>query len=172
MVIVFLISPLLPQVGSVGFSTMGLLQGQFWTLVTSMFVHVDLLHLAVNMFFLYIFGNALEFEIRARKTLVVFFIAGVLTLVLGIPFYSPDTHIVGSSIAISALAGAALLIVKIDKPASPLVLYAPIGLVAIIYVIFNVFMLIFDRSGGVAWPSHIIGFVIGVNFGLMWRKRI
>ena len=172
MLIVFVMSLLLPQVGSLGFSAIGFLQGQFWTLITSIFLHVDLFHLGVNMFFLYIFGNALESEIGARKTLVIFFIAGVLTLVVGIPFYSRDTHIVGSSIAVSALAGGALVVLKLDKPSSPLVLFAPIGLVAIIYLIFNVFMLIYDQSGGVAWPSHIIGFVVGAILGLMWRRTV
>jgi membrane associated rhomboid family serine protease len=160
-----------PQADLLGFSTTGLLQGQFWTLITSMFVHVDLFHLAVNMFFLYLFGNALEEEIGARRTTAIFFTAGIVSLIAGIPFYSPETHIVGSSIAVSALVGAGLVVVKLDKPSSPLLLFAPLGLVAMVYIIFNVFMLLNDQSGGVAWPSHVIGFFMGVVFGLVWRGR-
>src|SRR5882672_10384444 len=79
-----------------GFSTSGFLQGQFWTPVTSMFVHVDLFHLGTNLLFLYIFGTALEERIGALRTMVIFFTAGILSLLVGVPFYSPDTHIVGS----------------------------------------------------------------------------
>ena len=156
-------------ISDVGFSTSGFLQGQFWTPVTSMFVHVDLFHLAFNLLFLFIFGVALEDKIGAKKAVAIFFIAGVLSLLVGIPFYSPDTRIVGASIAVSALVGA--VVVLSPNRNSPLVLFAPLGLVAMIYLIFNAFMLIFDQSGGIAYQSHIIGFFTGLIFGLAWRKR-
>lgn len=171
MSIAFLISLSVPQADSLGFSTVGLSQGQFWTLTTSMFVHVDLFHLAVNMLFLYVFGNALEEKIGAGRTMATFFVAGALSLIVGIPFYSPETHILGSSIAVSAMVGAALVLLDMDKPSSPLVLFAPLGLVAMVYIIFNIFMLIYDVSGGIAWPSHVIGFFMGAAFGLVWRRR-
>ena len=135
-----------------------------------MFVHVDLFHLAFNLFFLYVFGIALEDKIGPRKTVATFFIAGVLSLLVGIPFYSADTRIVGASIAVSALIGA-VIVLNPDSKSSPLFLYLPLGLVALIYVIFNAFMLIYDQSGGVAWPSHIIGFCFGVLLGVLWKQE-
>lgn len=152
-----------------GFSTSGLLHGQFWTPLTSIFVHVDLFHLAFNLLFLYVFGIALEDKIGPKRTLAIFFIAGVVTLIVGIPFYSPDTHIVGASIAVSALVGAAVVLTP--NKSSPLLLFAPIGLVATIYLIFNGFMLVVDQSGGVAYQSHVIGFFVGAIFGFAWRKK-
>jgi uncharacterized protein len=152
-----------------GFSAKGLLQGQFWTLLTSMFVHVDLFHLAFNLFFLYVFGTALEEKIGSKKTVAIFFAAGVLSLLIGIPFYSPDTRIVGASIGVSALVGA--VVVLSPNTRTPLLLFAPLGLVAMIYLIFNAFMLLFDQTGGIAYQSHIIGLLLGVVFGLVWRKR-
>jgi membrane associated rhomboid family serine protease len=152
-----------------GFSTWGLLQGQVWTLVTSMFVHVDLFHLAFNLLFLYVFGIALEDRIGAEKTMAIFFAAGVLSLLLGIPFYSPDTRIVGASIAVSALVGAGVVLTP-DRRSS-LLLFAPLGLVAVIYLIFNAFMITIDQTGGVAYQSHVIGFFIGVIFGLAGRRE-
>jgi membrane associated rhomboid family serine protease len=152
-----------------GFSTSGFLQGQFWMPVTSMFVHVDLFHLGTNLLFLYIFGIALEERIGALRTMVIFFTAGILSLFAGVPFYSPDTHIVGSSIAVSALVGAAVVLAP--SRSSPLTLFAPLGLVATIYLIFNTFMLTVDQTGGVAYQSHVIGFSIGLILGFAWRKR-
>jgi uncharacterized protein len=151
-----------------GFSTSGLLHGQFWTLLTSMFVHVDLFHLTFNLFFLYVFGAALEDTIGPKKTLTIFFVAGFMSLILGIPSYSAAIRIVGASIAVSALAGA--VVVLAPNRNSPLLFFAPLGLVATIYLIFNAFMLFYDQTGGVAYQSHIIGFFIGMIFGLAWRK--
>jgi membrane associated rhomboid family serine protease len=156
------------EISYLGFSTSGFLAGQFWTLVTSMFVHVDLFHLAFNLFFLYVFGIALEEKIGPKKTIAIFFVAGVLSLLIGIPFYSPDTRIVGASIAVSALVGA--VVVLSPNSHSPLLLFAPLGLVAIIYLIFNAFMLFYDQTSGIAYQSHIIGLLIGVVSGLVWRK--
>ena len=153
-----------------GFSTSGLLRGQFWTPLTSMFVHVDLYHLAFNLLFLYVFGTALEDKIGAKKTLGIFLVGGIESLFIGIPFYPADTRIVGASIAVSALLGAVMVLNPTVK-SSVLLLYLPLGLVALIYVIFNLFMLIYDQGGGVAWPSHIIGFALGVVIGLSRRQR-
>jgi membrane associated rhomboid family serine protease len=158
-----------PSFAYLGFSTSGLLQGQFWTPLSSIFVHVDLFHLATNMLFLYIFGVALEEMIGAWRMVVIFFAVGILSLLAGAPFYSPDTHIVGSSIAVSALVGAAVVLAP--NRSSPLTLFAPLGLVATIYLIFNAFMLAFDQTGGIAYQSHVIGFFMGLILGFAWRKR-
>jgi membrane associated rhomboid family serine protease len=121
------------------------------------------------MLFLYIFGVALEEMIGAWRMSAIFFAVGVLSLLAGAPFYSPDTHIVGSSIAVSALVGAAVVLAP--NRSSPLTLFAPLGLVATIYLIFNAFMLAFDQTGGIAYQSHVIGFFMGLILGFAWRKR-
>jgi membrane associated rhomboid family serine protease len=158
-----------PAFSNLGFSTSGFLQGQFWTPVTSIFVHVDLFHLGTNILFLFIFGVALEERTGAWTTTAIFFSAGILSLLAGVPFYSPDTRIVGSSIAVSALVGAAMVLAP--NRSSPLTLFAPLGLVATIYLIFNAFMLTLDQTGGIAYQSHVIGFFIGLILGFAWRKR-
>jgi len=152
-----------------GFSTSGFLHGQFWTPLTSIFVHVDLFHLGTNVLFLYIFGVALEEKIGALRTMTIFFAAGIASLLAGVPFYSSDTHIVGASIAVSALVGAAVVLAP--NRSSPLLLFAPLGLVATIYLIFNAFMLAFDQTGGIAYQSHVIGFLVGLILGSAWRRR-
>ena len=60
------------------FSGVNHLKGRVWTLVTSLFLHGDIIHLAGNMFFLYIFGNTLEEEMGAAKTIGAFFIGGIV----------------------------------------------------------------------------------------------
>jgi len=54
------------------FSGAHLLQGRVWTVITGLFLHADVVHLAGNMVFLYVFGNTLENELKAKKTLLAF----------------------------------------------------------------------------------------------------
>jgi membrane associated rhomboid family serine protease len=151
-----------------GFSTMGLLRSQVWILITAPFIHVGVMHLAGNILFLYIFGNTLEEEIGSTKTIGLFFFGGAAALLIGIPFNPPNTHIVGSSIAVSTLLGAVILI-KPNKY-SP-VFFAPLGLVAVIYIIYNGFMIYYGQAGPIAYVSHVIGFLIGIPLGLAWRRK-
>jgi len=163
-------APNLPQLfGLLGFSAVGLARGEVWTLFTSMFVHVSVYHLAINLFFLYVFGTALEAEKGRGVVLAAFFVGGPLSLLVGIPLYSANTEIVGSSIAVSAVVGASL--VAIPQKKSPVYLfYAPLGLIAVIYVVFNTFFAYYGQTAaGIAYPSHVIGFIMGAGIALLAR---
>lgn len=45
---------------NLAFSLNNLVAGRAWTLITAIFVHANLIHLAGNMTFLYVFGNTLQ----------------------------------------------------------------------------------------------------------------
>jgi membrane associated rhomboid family serine protease len=92
------------------FSGDNLLNGRVWTLVTSLFLHGDILHLAGNMLFLYIFGNTIEEEMGATKTLGAFFIGGIITFPLSLLFYDWATPLIGASAAIFTIAAIVMLI--------------------------------------------------------------
>jgi membrane associated rhomboid family serine protease len=149
------------------FSGVNLLNGRVWTLVTSLFLHADILHLAGNMLFLYIFGNTLEEEIGAAKTLGVFFIGGIVTFPLSLLFYDWKTPLIGASAAIFTLAAVVMLI----KPLKLSILILPQGLIAILYFMYNALAIYSGAEGNVAYIAHIIGFAIGVPFGLAWSKN-
>lgn len=148
------------------FSTANLEAGRIWTLITTLFVHANLIHLLGNMLFLYVFGNTLENIVGGRNTLVAFFIGGVATLIFGIPFYPPNVPLVGASAAIFTLAATAMLVKPLKF--SWLFLFLPVGLVAIVYFLYNVFAVYGGLSGGVAYVSHVIGFLVGIPFGMAW----
>jgi len=150
------------------FSGDNLLNGRVWTLVTSLFLHGDILHLAGNMLFLYIFGNTLEEEMGAAKTLGAFFVGGIVTFPLSLLFYDWATPLIGASAAIFTLAAIVMLI----KPLKlSIFLFLPQGLVAILYFAYNALAVYSGTEGNVAYIAHIIGFAIGVPFGLAWSKK-
>jgi membrane associated rhomboid family serine protease len=149
------------------FSGNNLLNGRVWTLVTSLFLHADILHLAGNMLFLYIFGNTLEEEFGATKTLGVFFIGGILSFLLSLLFYDWSTPLIGASAAIFTLSA----IVMLTKPLKLSIIILPQGLIAILYFVYNALAIYAGAEGNVAYIAHIIGFAIGIPFGLAWSKN-
>jgi membrane associated rhomboid family serine protease len=154
---------------NLAFSTNSLVQGKAWTLVTALFVHADIFHLAGNMIFLYAFGNALEKEVGAAKTYLAFFAGGVLSLLLGVFFYDPNVYLIGASAAIFTLTAVVLLV----KPLKfSFIFFMPLGLVALIYIIFNIVAVQTGVEGNVAYVSHVIGFAVGIPLGAMWSKNL
>ena len=150
-----------------------LLQGKVWTPITALFLHADLMHLAGNMIFLFVFGNTLEREIGSKKTLTAFLIGGTLPFLLSIYFYDPETLLIGASAAIFTLTSIVMLV----KPLKfSLLFLMPQGLVAILYFIYNVAAVYFEVQGNVAFISHIIGFILGIPLGIAgskdWKKNL
>jgi len=121
------------------------------------------------MLFLYAFGNTLEKEVGAGKTMLAFFVGGVLSFLLGVFAYPPDVYLVGASAAIFALTAAVMLV----KPLKfSFIFLMPLGLVALIYIIYNVIAVYTGVEGNVAYISHVVGFAVGIPFGAVWTKNL
>ena len=80
-------------------------QGQVWRLFTSMFLHIGLIHLAVNCFSLYNIGTLLERFIGSLRFVVLYVLAG-LCGGLASYWFSPTSISAGASGAIFGLLGA------------------------------------------------------------------
>ncbi|MCL7416166.1 MAG: rhomboid family intramembrane serine protease [ANME-2 cluster archaeon] len=152
---------------NLAFSLMTLMRGNYYTLVTAIFVHADFLHLAGNMVFLYLFGTFLEDEIGPLRTGIAFFTGGILTFIISIPFY-PHSNMVGASAAIFTLMAVVLLVREASISGRFL---SPIGPLAILFFIFNLVAVNSIQSGNVAYISHAIGFITGLFFGANWNKE-
>jgi rhomboid protease GluP len=149
------------------FSGDNLLMGRAWTLVTSLFLHADILHLAGNMLFLYVFGNTMEEDLGATKTLGTFFFGGIVSFLLSLLFYNPATPLIGASAAIFTLSAIVMLI----KPLKFSILLLPQGLLALLYFVYNAVAVYSGAGGNVAYIAHLIGFAVGIPFGLAWSKN-
>jgi membrane associated rhomboid family serine protease len=135
-----------------------------WAIITSMFTHHDLWHIAVNMLTLYFYGSFLCQLIGARSLLIIYFCGGIL----GNIFYlllppSPFAIAIGASGAIFALGGAlAVLMPKLR-------VYIPVPMHLWIAVIGG--FLIMSWVPGIAWQAHLGGLVFGLIAGYYFRKR-
>jgi membrane associated rhomboid family serine protease len=93
-----------PYVRSVSFR--GLPDGEYYRLLTSGFLHVDVLHIASNMYVLYWVGRLLEPAIGRVRFVAIYF-TGMLAGSLGVLIVSPLSPTLGASGAIFGLMGAA-----------------------------------------------------------------
>ncbi len=150
------------------FSLQNLQDGRPWTLITAIFVHGSLIHLFSNMIFLYVFGNTLERVAGAGRMLFVFFLGGVLSFLLSLPFFPSGTTFVGASAAIFTLTAAVMLM---EPLRFSFLLLMPVGLVAILYFLYDAFAVYYNIESNVAYVSHIIGFALGTPFGVAWSSR-
>ncbi len=78
--------------------------GEYWRIVTGGFLHAGLLHLAFNMYALYIFGPALQREIGMAKTALVY-VGGLFGGSAAVLLFNFDTPTLGASGAVLGLAG-------------------------------------------------------------------
>jgi len=160
------------------FSYSNLLQRRIWTLVTALFVHANLLHLFGNMLFLFIFGNTLEKSAGARAYLATFFCGGFSSFLLSLLFMPRGAGMLGASAAIFTVAACVMLVQPLKFS---WVFLAPQGLVALIYFIYNLVVvshpsLVRGYDPHVAYIAHIIGFLVGIPFGVAlsrhWKKNL
>ncbi len=79
-------------------------QGQWWRLVTPMFLHEGLAHLGVNMFSLYMVGPLYERCVGSARFLYVYFFAGICGSVFSVA--ASKDPAVGASGAIFGIFGA------------------------------------------------------------------
>jgi membrane associated rhomboid family serine protease len=147
------------------FSLKNMQEGRVWTLITAIFVHASLIHLLGNMIFLYVFGNTLESVTNSKRMLTVFFVGGILSFPLSLPFFPSGSTFVRASAAIFTLAAVVMLL----KPLRfSWLLLMPVGMVAIVYFLYNALAVYFNLQSNVAYVSHVIGFSLGIPFGIAW----
>ena len=147
--------------------------GQWWRLVTSLFLHAGLLHLAMNMFALCVLGPFVEFALGFRRYLLVYLTAGVGsmgTVVMLASGPSSQQMTVGASGCIMGLVGAtgALMLRGWLREKA---LYARRRLTAVLAII--AMQTVFDSLvPQVSMTGHLSGAIIGFLTTMLLRDRL
>src|SRR4051812_26643869 len=105
--------------------------GDWWRLVTSGFLHAGFIHLAFNMFVLFVLGRILEPAIGVARFLGIYFVS-LLAGSLGALLLDPTTLTVGASGAIFGLMAATFVIARrrgVDQVASQIGFWIVLNLV-------------------------------------------
>lgn len=80
-------------------------QGEWWRLLTAMFLHVGILHLALNSFGLYVFGTLVEQVLGSGRLIVLYLVTGFCASAASFAFGSPAVAAVGASGAVFGMLG-------------------------------------------------------------------
>lgn len=155
-----------------------------YRLITSMFMHGGLAHIAGNMFFLYVFGDNIE-DRMGHFTFLGFYLAGgvLATLAHALLLPGSSTPLVGASGAVSAVLGAYILLFPRQRVLTFLPPFFVFWLPAWFYLGYWIIIQVMQGVGGlvagdaaregVAWWAHIGGFAFGMaTVNLLARKKI
>ncbi len=135
-----------------------------WALLTSIFLHGDIVHLLYNLFGLIIFGMILEHLIGTKRFLLVFFSAGLSASVISLFFYS---RVLGASGAIFGILGT-VAVLKPKLTVWVVNIPMPMWLAAIVWFLLDALRSFLPT--GIASLAHIGGLLIGLLFGFYWRQ--
>jgi len=144
---------------------------RFVTLITSIFLHADIFHLAGNMLYLWIFGDNVE-DVLGRAKYVAFYLGMGIAAALGHYAASPDSAkpLVGASGAISGVLGAYVLLFPRNRIRVLWmnVFYPKVFQVRAVWVLGFYFVLqviyavAFGPEAVVAYWAHVTGFACGL----------
>jgi membrane associated rhomboid family serine protease len=142
------------------------------SVLTAMFLHGGLLHLAGNMLFLFVFGNNVEDRLGHVRYLLFYLACGyVATYGFALSNPSGEDTLVGASGAIAGVLGAYLVLFPGARVTSlvPFLFFLPIWLPAwmVLGSWFVLQWLYFQgmataEGAGVAYLAHVVGFAAGV----------
>jgi membrane associated rhomboid family serine protease len=133
---------------------------QPWRMITTIFVHASILHIALNMYTLWIVGSMLEPLLGRARYAVLFFLSGLAGSVGVLLIANPLTAVVGASGAIFGLFGAFFVIQRrLGGNATQLLVLILINLV-----------IGFIPAFGIAWQAHVGGLIGGAILGLIYTE--
>ena len=152
------------------------------TLVTSMFLHGSILHVAGNMLYLFIFGAAVEEAMGHLRFLLFYFACGIAAALAMLAFTPASTvPVIGASGAIAGVLGAYFVLYPRAKiltilPIFVLMYFVEIPAIAYLLVwfiaqLYSGLTLTGETAGGVAWWAHVGGFMFGMVLGPMLGTR-
>ncbi|MBR9872206.1 MAG: rhomboid family intramembrane serine protease [Gammaproteobacteria bacterium] len=146
-------------------------------LLTYQFIHGGFMHLAGNMYFLWIIGDNLEDALGHGAFLVMYLFAGVMAALAELVFFDSSQGpllLVGASGSIAALFGLYLMWFRHASLTFMFFVYqkklAP-HWYFLIWSLINLFGM-FSGQGGVAWVAHLGGFALGLLLGYLLRDYV
>jgi len=135
------------------------LNGEYWQLLTSIFVHVDIIHLALNMLFLIIFGLRAEELFTTEEYFSVYMLSGLSGSLLTLFLMSQYTLSAGASGAIFGLYGAGIIYMR--KTFGQSILGA---------LLYAFLLLMLSTGAGVNIVAHFGGLAAGLIIGYALAK--
>ena len=154
------------------------------TLVTSMFLHGDLLHLSGNMVFLFVFGRRVENQLERLNYSALYFTTGI-SACLAHALMQPDSTapLIGASGAISGVLGAFFICnprARITLVLDPVLIYflcrltvhLPAWIFLPMWFLLQLSLGLKPQASNVAFWAHVGGFLAGAIMAIAVDRYI
>ncbi|MFP3467216.1 rhomboid family intramembrane serine protease [Leifsonia sp. SIMBA_070] len=129
-----------------------------WRMLTSVFAHANIIHIALNMYTLWVFGMALEPLLGRARYLALFLISGFAGSLGVLLLASPVQPVLGASGAIFGMFGAFFIIQRrLGGNATQILVLVALNLAIGFLPGFNI-----------AWQAHVGGLIGGFLVGLIY----
>lgn len=155
-----------------------------WPFVTAIFLHAGFLHILSNMWFLWVFGDNVEDHLTPFVFLLLYMTAGVAgNLAQYLLMSDSSIPMLGASGAVAGILGFYYILFPYSKIRTLVFVFffvtivdisAPImlGYWFVLQLISGAVSLPFSGDqGGVAFWAHVTGFIVGVIFGVLAKKK-
>ncbi|GAA3250044.1 rhomboid family intramembrane serine protease [Pseudonocardia petroleophila] len=124
--------------------------GEWWRLVTSGFLHIGPLHIAFNMFALWVIGRDMETLLGRGRFLAVYLLGMLGGAAAVMLLYGPDEYVAGASGAVFGLMGGlAVALLRLRRPLNQVVGLLVVNLALGFFV------------PGISWQAHVGGLLAG-----------
>ena len=146
----------------------------YWSFLTSLFLHGSWLHLAGNLWFLYLFGDNVEDRLGPVRFFFFYLLAGIGANLVHFLVNHDSTHpVIGASGAIAGVMAAYLRLFPRARIVTLIpILFLPyfIEVPAVLFMGFWFFFQLYSgaaslmvtaSAGGIAWWAHVGGFAAG-----------
>ena len=133
----------------------GIAQGEYWRLITVMFLHASLLHLGVNLFSLWNLGTFLESALGRWRYVVLFLVTGFVASATSYAFGPINVPAVGASGAIFGIFGGLIAYMYLRRHTA---MGKAILSQLMLWLAINVFI---SLQPGIDFRAHLGGLVAG-----------
>ncbi len=147
--------------------------GQWWRVITSLFLHAGFMHVLFNMFSLFLFGPELEKIAGKARFLTIYFLAGIFGNVATFVTQDATYATVGASGAIYGIFGAFAALVYYTRRTMPQLkqVIMPLIIISVIITFLTPNINIAGHIGGL-----ITGFLLGLSYFspkniIRWRQK-
>ncbi|PTF48037.1 rhomboid family intramembrane serine protease [Staphylococcus epidermidis] len=133
--------------------------GEWYRLISSMFLHFNFEHILMNMLSLFIFGKIVESIIGSWRMLIIYIISGLYGNFVSLSF-NTTTISVGASGAIFGLIGSIFVIMYLSKNFNKKMI-GQLLIALVVLIVFSLFM------SNINIMAHLGGFISGVLITLI-----
>lgn len=148
-------------------------EGQWWRVITSIFIHAGFMHVLFNMFSLFLFGPELEKIAGKIRFLTIYLLSGIFGNVATFVFQEGLYASVGASGAIFGIFGAFAALVYYTRKTMPQLkqIILPIIIISVVITFLQKDVNIYSHLGGL-----VTGFLLGLSYFspknlLRWRTK-